>query len=46
MRVMTRIPGLKRLFENLKIKPPNQFKAVCYAAPMRGVSLRRGEVVG
>lgn len=42
MSAMTRIPRLKRLFENLEIKPPNRFKAGCFVAPMRGASLRRG----
>jgi len=42
MRVMTRIPRLKRLFENLEIKPPNRFKAGCFVKPVRGARLRRG----
>jgi 3-(3-hydroxy-phenyl)propionate hydroxylase len=42
MSVMTRIPRLKRLFENLEIKPPNQFKAGCFVKPRRGARLRRG----
>jgi 3-(3-hydroxy-phenyl)propionate hydroxylase len=43
MRVMTRIPRLKRLFENLEIKPPNRFKVGCFIKPVRGAKLRRGE---
>lgn len=43
MRVMTRIPRLKRLFENLEIKPPNRFKVGCFVKPVRGAKLRRGE---
>lgn len=42
MSVMTRIPRLKRLFENLEIKPPNQFKVGCFVKPLRGSLLRRG----
>ncbi len=42
MSVMTRIPRLKRLFENLEIKPPNRFKAGCFVKPRRGARLRRG----
>jgi 3-(3-hydroxy-phenyl)propionate hydroxylase len=42
MSLMTRIPRLKRLFENLEIKPPNQFKAGCFVKPVRGARLRRG----
>jgi 3-(3-hydroxy-phenyl)propionate hydroxylase len=42
MRLMTRIPRLKRLFENLEIKPPNRFKTGCFVAPLRGARLRRG----
>lgn len=42
MRVMTRIPRLKRLFENLEIKPLNQFKTGCFIKPHRGTGLRRG----
>jgi 3-(3-hydroxy-phenyl)propionate hydroxylase len=42
MSVMTRIPRLRRLFENLEIKPPNQFKAGCFVKPLRGAPLRRG----
>lgn len=42
MRVMNRIPRLKRLFENLEIKPPNQFKLGCFVKPLRGAPLRRG----
>ncbi len=42
MSVMTRIPRLRRLFENLEIKPPNQFKAGCFVKPLRGALLRRG----
>ena len=42
MSAMTRIPRLKRLFENLEIKPPNRFKVGCFVAPRRGASLRRG----
>jgi 3-(3-hydroxy-phenyl)propionate hydroxylase len=43
MSVMTRIPRLKRLFENLEIKPPNRFKAGCFIKAVRGAKLRRGE---
>lgn len=43
MSMMTRIPRLRRLFENLEIKPPNRFKAGCFVKPLRGASLRRGE---
>jgi 3-(3-hydroxy-phenyl)propionate hydroxylase len=42
MSVMTRIPRLRRLFENLEIKPPNQFKVGCFVKPLRGARLRRG----
>jgi 3-(3-hydroxy-phenyl)propionate hydroxylase len=42
MSVMTRIPRLRRLFENLEIKPPNQFKVGCFVKPLRGAGLRRG----
>jgi 3-(3-hydroxy-phenyl)propionate hydroxylase len=42
MSVMTRIPRLKRLFENLEIKPPNEFKVGCFIKPLRGARLRRG----
>jgi 3-(3-hydroxy-phenyl)propionate hydroxylase len=42
MSVMTRIPRLRRLFENLEIKPPNQFKVGCFVKPLRGAPLRRG----
>lgn len=42
MSVMTRIPRLKRLFENLEIKPPNRFKAGCFVKPMGSRGLRRG----
>lgn len=43
MRVMTRIPRLRRLFENLEIKPPNRFQVGCFIKPVRGARLRRGE---
>ncbi len=43
MSLMTRIPRLKRLFENLEIKPANRFKAGCFVKPVRGAKLRRGE---
>lgn len=42
MSMMTRIPRLKRLFENLEIKPPNRFKVGCFVKPLRGASLCRG----
>ncbi|MBA4109268.1 MAG: 3-(3-hydroxyphenyl)propionate hydroxylase [Leptothrix sp. (in: Bacteria)] len=42
MSMMTRIPRLKRLFENLEIKPPNHFRVGCFVKPLRGASLRRG----
>ena len=42
MRVMTRIPRMRRLFESLEIKPPNQFKVGCFVQPLRGARLRRG----
>lgn len=43
VHVMTRIPRLRRLFENLEIKPPNRFQAGCFIKPVRGARLRRGE---
>lgn len=42
MRVMTRIPKLRRLFENLEIKPPNRFRVGCFVQPQRGATLCRG----
>lgn len=42
MSVMSRVPRLKHLFENLEIKPPNRFKVGCFAKPRRGALLRRG----
>lgn len=42
MSMMTRIPRLKRLFENLEIKPPNHFRVGCFVKPLRGARLRRG----
>lgn len=42
MRAMNRIPRLRRLFENLEIKPANHFKKGCFVKQTRGASLRRG----
>lgn len=43
MRVMTRIPRLRRLFENLEIKPRNRFASGCFVKPVRSARLARGE---
>ncbi|RZI85045.1 MAG: bifunctional 3-(3-hydroxy-phenyl)propionate/3-hydroxycinnamic acid hydroxylase [Rubrivivax sp.] len=43
MSMMTRVPRLRRLFENLEIKPPNRFKVGCFMKPLRDACLRRGE---
>lgn len=42
MRVLSSVPRLKHLFENLEIKPPNRFKVGCFVKPARGVRLCRG----
>jgi 3-(3-hydroxy-phenyl)propionate hydroxylase len=43
MRVANTVPRLKRLFENLEIKPVNRFKAGCFVRPCGGAGLKRGQ---
>lgn len=43
MRTLSRVPRLRRLFENLEIKPPNRFKAGCFVRDVRGTRLRHGQ---
>lgn len=43
MRLATQIPRLKRLFEDLEIKPLNRFKTGCFVQPGKGARLRRGQ---
>jgi 3-(3-hydroxy-phenyl)propionate hydroxylase len=43
MRLMNVIPRLRRLFEDLEIKPLNRFQAGCFVPPGRGARLRRGQ---
>ncbi len=45
MRAVGLVPRLKRLFEDLEIKPVNRFKAGCFVQPSRGARLRRGQQV-
>jgi 3-(3-hydroxy-phenyl)propionate hydroxylase len=42
MRLMSHVPRLRRLFENLEIKPANRFKAGCFVPPARSSHLCRG----
>lgn len=42
MGVLSRVPRLKRLFENLEIKPANRFKEGCFARPSAESRLVRG----
>ncbi len=43
MRVANTVPRLKRLFEDLEMKPVNRFKAGCFVRPGGGARLRRGQ---
>ncbi len=42
MRLMSYVPSLRCLFENLEIKPANRFKVGCFAKSSGGTSLCRG----
>lgn len=42
MAVATCVPRLRRLFENLEIKPAHRFKQGCFVAPRGDSSLTRG----
>jgi 3-(3-hydroxy-phenyl)propionate hydroxylase len=42
MKLLSRIPRLRRLFENLEIKPANRFASGCFVAPSVSSRLRRG----
>jgi 3-(3-hydroxy-phenyl)propionate hydroxylase len=42
MRVLRLIPRLRRLFDELDIKPKNIFKRGLFAQPLRGQTLRQG----
>lgn len=42
MRLLSRIPRLRRLFENLEIKPANRFKTGCFAQVSGSSMLCRG----
>jgi 3-(3-hydroxy-phenyl)propionate hydroxylase len=43
MRLVSLVPRLRRLFENLEIKPLNRFKRGCFVPPSSGSRLRRGQ---
>ena len=43
MSALTRVPRLRRLFENLEIKPPNRFKHGFFIKAERCARLRHGE---
>lgn len=43
MRMGNLVPRLRRLFEDLEIKPANRFKAGCFIQPANGARLRRGQ---
>ncbi len=43
MRVMSLVPRMKRLFEDLEIKPVNRFKSGCFVPHARGARLKRGQ---
>jgi 3-(3-hydroxy-phenyl)propionate hydroxylase len=42
VRLLSRIPRLRRLFENLEIKPANRFASGCFVQPSADSRLRRG----
>ena len=42
MTLLGRIPRLRRLFENLEIKPANRFASGCFVQPSAASRLRRG----
>lgn len=42
MKTLSRIPRLRRLFENLEIKPANRFQVGCFVRRARGARLDRG----
>ena len=42
MKLLSRIPRLRRLFENLEIKPENRFAHGCFVQPAGPTRLRRG----
>ena len=42
MKLLSRIPRLRRLFEHLEIKPANRFKKGCFAARQRRARFFRG----
>jgi 3-(3-hydroxy-phenyl)propionate hydroxylase len=43
MRLVSLVPRLRRLFENLEIKPVNRFKRGCFVPHAAGSRLRRGQ---
>ncbi len=42
MKLLSRVPRLRRLFENLEIKPANRFKSGCFTPRARHARLCRG----
>lgn len=42
MALLTRVPRLRRLFEDLEIKPENRFRQGCFVRQERQARLRRG----
>ena len=42
VKLLSRVPRLRRLFENLEIKPENRYAHGCFVRPARPSRLRRG----